>query len=242
MLLCFNALLVTPPPLKLSHVHVPLRGIEDPKDEGYAEVGVTETTTTPKSYPWPGNQKIIVWDLPGAGTASFKIEEYEREMEFDKFDAFIILSSERFTEIDSKIAKAVQERGKTYFFCRSKVDNDVNAERRRFKKARIRFSQDEVEAKIREDSLRNLTRVGGASGHIYLLNSLDDSEYDFNKLKMDILEALPAIKSEALGNCHAFIPSLRARTVPKFDNYPLFGLIFCMLLGLLMVVSGLLWL
>ena len=229
-------------PLKTSHVHVPLRGIEDPKDEGYAEVGVTETTTTPKSYPWPGNQKIIVWDLPGAGTASFKIEEYEREMEFDKFDAFIILSSERFTEIDSKIAKAVQERGKTYFFCRSKVDNDVNAERRRFKKARIRFSQDEVEAKIREDSLRNLTRVGGASGHIYLLNSLDDSEYDFNKLKMDILEALPAIKSEALGNCHAFIPSLRARTVPKFDNYPLFGLIFCMLLGLLMVVSGLLWL
>ena len=118
-------------------------------------------------------------------------------MKFDKFDAFIILSCKRFTEIDSKIAKAVQERGKIYFFCRSQVDNDVNAEKRRLKS---KFSQCEVEAKIREDSLQNLRRVGGSTGHIYLLNSLDEGEYDFNKLKMDILEALPAIKSEALGN------------------------------------------
>ena len=118
-------------------------------------------------------------------------------MEFDKFDAFIILSCKRFTEIDSKIAKAVQERGKIFFFCRSQVDNDVNAEKRRLKS---KFSQSEVESKIREDSLQNLRRVGGCIGHIYLLNSFAEGEYDFNKLKMDILEALPAIKSEALGN------------------------------------------
>lgn len=115
-----------------------------------------------------------------------------------KFDAFIILSSERFTEIDSKIAKAVQERGKKYFFCRSKFDHAVSDTERQYKKAKRKFEKSKVEEEIREDSRQNLTGVEGWSGHIYLLDNHDDLAYDFNKLKKDILDALPAIKSEAL--------------------------------------------
>ena len=78
-------------------------------------------------------------------------------------------------------------------------DHAVSDTERQYKKAKRNFSRSEVEEEIRADSRQNLTGVEGWSGHIYLLDNHDDMAYDFNQLKKDILEALPAIKSEALG-------------------------------------------
>ena len=43
-------------------------GKEVPNPE-YAAVGVTETTMAPHEFPFPGNDKITIWDLPGARVA-----------------------------------------------------------------------------------------------------------------------------------------------------------------------------
>ena len=85
------------------------------KDRLFAKVGVVETTKDPRPYPFPDNSLITLWDLPGAGTSNFKAVEYAEEMKFSTFDAFVILSSERFTEIDKMIA----DDQKTLLLCKN---------------------------------------------------------------------------------------------------------------------------
>ena len=46
-------------------------------------------------------------------------------MELDKFDAYLIFASGRFTENDSKLADKVHSIGKTFFFVRAKIDVDL---------------------------------------------------------------------------------------------------------------------
>merc|ERR1712223_404810 len=102
-----------------------LRGFT-PKDKEnplYAGVGVTETTTEIRSYEFPSNPLLQICDLPGAGTQNFPMEEYPDRMRFGDYDAFVLISKDRFTENDKRLATMIQTTyEKPFFFCRSKMD------------------------------------------------------------------------------------------------------------------------
>ena len=56
--------------------------------------------------------------MPGAGTNNFPVETYPKKIEMDQYDAFVLLTKDRFLENDTKILTEIIKRGKPYFFAR----------------------------------------------------------------------------------------------------------------------------
>ncbi|KAI4885857.1 hypothetical protein NFI96_023183, partial [Prochilodus magdalenae] len=167
-----------------------VRGLDD-DDEGAAETGVTETTMEPTPYKHPTIPNVEFWDLPGIGTTDFKAKTYSEEMKFDKYDFFIIISSTRFKENDLMLAKEIQKRKKQFYFIRSKIDSDIDSEKR--KKS---FNEEETLLKIRRNCEENLKEFGNPK--VFLISSMDLSKFDFEELVDTLLTELPQHKQYAL--------------------------------------------
>ncbi|KAM3873283.1 interferon-gamma-inducible GTPase 10-like [Diretmus argenteus] len=156
-----------------------IRGLQD-GDDGAAETGVTETTMKPIRYTHPTMPWVYIWDLPGIGTSNFKAKKYLKEVQLDTFDFFIIISSVRFKENDIMLAKAIKKMKKMFFFVRSKIDQDIQAEARKKD-----FCEEQVLSKIRRSCRENLVVVGNPK--VFLISTFDLTKYDFQKL-VDSLE------------------------------------------------------
>lgn len=175
-----------------------IRGITNEEEDLYAKTDVTECTTERMSYDFPDNSKLKMWDLPGAGTAKFKAEEYAEKMKFSQYDAFVLLSSERFTEIDKMIADEVSKIKKPFFFARTKMDN-VMRDQKRTKKAK--FNLEETKAQI----IQNCQKQIGGEPEIFLIANIPDLSTDFpdiqfdnDHLKKELAEKLPELQKTAL--------------------------------------------
>ncbi|XP_055057559.2 interferon-inducible GTPase 5-like [Misgurnus anguillicaudatus] len=167
-----------------------LRGLSD-DDEDAAPTGVTETTMEPTMYEHPGMQNVKIWDLPGIGSPNFKANKYLKDVKFDTYDFFIILSSERFCENDIMLANEIKKKKKNFYFVRSKIDNDISSEER--KKG---FNEQKVLSLIREDCEKNVKKVGNPK--VFLISSYDLEKYDLEDLRMTLKEDLPIHKRSAL--------------------------------------------
>ncbi|XP_062855409.1 interferon-inducible GTPase 5-like [Trichomycterus rosablanca] len=167
-----------------------LRGLSD-DDEGAAETGVTETTTEPTPYQHPTKPNVTFWDLPGVGTRKFQAKRYLKQVNFNRFDFFIIISSERFTENDVLLATEINKQKKLFYFVRSKIDNDVAQEEKK-----RGFNREETLTKIKNDCLKNLKDFKNSK--VFLICCYDVNEFDFEEL-VDTLESeLPEHKQKAL--------------------------------------------
>ncbi|RXN10216.1 interferon-inducible GTPase 5-like protein [Labeo rohita] len=167
-----------------------IRGLK-PDDVGAAPTGVTETTVTSTVYPHPTMPNVKLWDLPGTGSPKFKAKNYLKEVKLDTFDFFIIISSERFKENDIVLAKAIKEKKKLFYFLRSKIDNDIEAE------SQWRdFDEEKVLSQIREDCYINLKDMHNPE--IFLISSFELHKYDFQTLVDTLEKQLPAHKRDAL--------------------------------------------
>ncbi|KAJ0063331.1 hypothetical protein NL108_018416 [Boleophthalmus pectinirostris] len=105
-----------------------LRGIKN-KTQGAAPTGAVETTMEPTVYLHPQNPKIRIWDLPGIGTTKFTADKYLQHVGFEKYDFFIIVSSDRFRENDARLAQEIQRMNKKFYFVRSKIDHSIRDEK-----------------------------------------------------------------------------------------------------------------
>ncbi|KAG5856167.1 hypothetical protein ANANG_G00005170 [Anguilla anguilla] len=168
------------------------RGLGD-EEESSAKTGVTETTMEPNVYPHPKYPQVKVWDLPGIGTPNFKADEYLQKVEFQRYDFFIIIASERFKVSNVQLATEIQRTKKKFYFVRSKIDNSIDAERR--KKG---FDKDKTLNLIRQDCITalRLPATGGDDGRELpkhkrrvLLLSLPNITLDINKRKKEALQA-----------------------------------------------------
>ena len=119
----------------------------------YAAVGVTETTTERQPYVFPENDKITIWDLPGANTTKFPISRYAEEMKFKDYHAFIILTKDRFYETDKEIARQIRELGKPFFFARTQMDTTMQNEA---EDRGRKFNEEETKEMIRRNCREEL--------------------------------------------------------------------------------------
>uniref|UniRef100_A0A6J0VH94 Interferon-inducible GTPase 5-like n=1 Tax=Pogona vitticeps TaxID=103695 RepID=A0A6J0VH94_9SAUR len=174
-----------------------LRGIND-EDEGAAATGVTETTAEPTPYPYPSHPNVTLWDLPGVGTPNFQADHYLERVEFSRYDFFIILASERFKESHVCLAQAIVAQGKRFYFVRTKIDNDMDAVRRRKNPP----TEEEVLNEIRSDCQEKLAKAGLANSKVFLLSSFEINKYDFQAFEETLEQELPSHKR------HAFLLSL----------------------------------
>ncbi|KAL0147038.1 hypothetical protein M9458_057562 [Cirrhinus mrigala] len=168
-----------------------LRGLKD-GDDGTAPTGVTETTVEPTMYEMnPEMPNVKIWDLPGIGSPNFKAKKYLKDVKFNTYDFFIILTSVRFMENDIMLAKEIRKQKKGFYFVRSKIDNDISSEKK--KKG---FDEQKVLSIIREDCQKNLKELGDPK--VFLISSYDLEEYDFESLQNILEDELPEHKKYAL--------------------------------------------
>ncbi|KAK2903024.1 hypothetical protein Q8A67_007737 [Cirrhinus molitorella] len=166
------------------------RGLDE-DDDGAAPTGVTETTMEPTKYEHPTMPNVKLWDLPGIGSPNFKARNYLKDVKFQTYDFFIIISSERFIQNDVMLAKEIRKQKKNFYFVRSKIDNDIRAEEKK-----RGFDKKKVLSTIREDCQKNLKELGDPK--VFLISSFELEKYDFEILQNDLEEELPQHKRYAL--------------------------------------------
>lgn len=160
-------------------------------EPGAAPTGVTESTMVPVRYAHPTLSNVYLWDLPGIGTPNFKAKKYLKAVKFDTYDMFIIISSMRFKENDVLLAQEIKKMKKLFYFVRSKVDCNVEAEMRKKD-----FEEEQMLNGIRKDCERNLMAVGG-NAKVFLISSFQLEKFDFQKLvhnlEHDVIRFVPAV-------------------------------------------------
>ncbi|CAB1353863.1 unnamed protein product [Coregonus sp. 'balchen'] len=170
-----------------------LRGLGD-EEEFSAPTGVVETTQKATPYQHPKHQNVKLWDLPGIGTTNFKPETYLQQVGFDCYDFFIIVSSDRFRVNDVNLAKKIQEMKKSFYFVRSKIDSNIDAEKKRKKN----FNQDETLQNIRQNCVEGLRDHGQGFPQVFLISSFELPLYDFPNLVETMEKELPDHKRRVL--------------------------------------------
>ncbi|MCI4381387.1 hypothetical protein PGIGA_G00251040 [Pangasianodon gigas] len=163
----------------------------DKDDKGAAKTGVTETTTEPTPYEHPTMPNVMLWDLPGIGTPKFKARKYLKNMQFNRYDFFIIISSERFKENDIMLANEIKKRKKLFYFVRSKIDNDIRTE-----ETKKGFNKEETLLQIKSNCLENLKEIENPK--VFLISSENIKAFDFEKLIETLMSDLPQRKQSAL--------------------------------------------
>ncbi|XP_078268778.1 interferon-inducible GTPase 5-like [Rhinoraja longicauda] len=166
-----------------------MRGLRS-KDVGAAAVGTKETTMEPTGYSHPNLPNVRYWDLPGVGSRQFTAGSYLKEMQFKKYDFFIIVSAGRFKENDAKLANEIKRLGKRFYFVRSKIDADLYSVRMEQKE----FDKEEELEKIRSDCVCGLGKVGIPDPRVFLISSFQQHYYDFVQFNEALERDLPNIK------------------------------------------------
>ncbi|XP_049337380.1 interferon-inducible GTPase 5 isoform X2 [Astyanax mexicanus] len=168
------------------------RGMGD-EDEDSAATGVVETTMKPTAYPYKKYPNVKLWDLPGIGTPNFKAEEYLKQVEFQRYDFFIIFASDRFRECHAHLAAEIVKMEKKFYFVRSKIDANIYAEQR--KKT---FNKQNTLDAIRKNCIEGLESVGVNSPLVFLITCFDLTIYEFKNLEETIEKELPQHKRHVL--------------------------------------------
>ncbi|XP_073457345.1 interferon-inducible GTPase 5-like [Aquarana catesbeiana] len=169
-----------------------IRGLGDEEPES-AQTDVVETTMEPTPYPHPKNKSVTYWDLPGIGTPNFKASEYLDKVQFQRYDFFIIIASERFKENHSMLAEEIQKMNKKFYFVRSKIDRDLRESQERRAKT---FSEKELLEKIRQDCVNSLKKdiKDITDDSVFLVSSFKPALFDFSRLLKTFEEELPSHK------------------------------------------------
>ncbi|KAM5132031.1 interferon-inducible GTPase 5-like [Mantella aurantiaca] len=186
-----------------------IRGLDNDEEEGAAKTGVTETTMKPKAYQHPQYNNMTIWDLPGIGSPNFKASDYLQEVDFDRYDFFIIMSSERFRQNDMELAKQIKSMGKKFYFVRTKVDSDLNASQIRRKKS---YNEEKILNEIRDYCIECLREGGIQDQKVFLLSCLDFNKYDFYQMQETLEQELPSHKR------HVFMLSLPNISYPILEK------------------------
>ncbi|XP_075764402.1 interferon-inducible GTPase 5-like [Pelodiscus sinensis] len=153
-------------------------------DEGAAKTGTFQTTREKESYVFPSNPRVTLWDLPGIGTC-FKESQNLEKAHLSHYDFFIIIAAERCTAIHFSLAREIQKMGKGVCFVRSKVDKDLDNERKKKD-----YSEEKTLDQIRKDFNNRLQTAGIDCTDVFLTSIRNHDKYDLPGLKTYISSIL----------------------------------------------------
>lgn len=136
---------------------------------------------------------MVLWDLPGVGTPKFPRISYLKDVEFERYDFFLILSAGRFRE-DLWLAQTVSEQDKKFHFVRTQIDVDVSKDKKSHPKT---HSRKNVIEKVRKDCLKNL-QEHKLSACVFLIDSYSTMDFDFNSLAATLIDEVALRKKEAM--------------------------------------------
>jgi GTP-binding protein EngB required for normal cell division len=165
-----------------------------------AEVGVNETTGVFKEISVYEFHNIMLIDLPGVGTRSWRTETYfsdlaktsngKHSLDPLSFDFFILVLSGRVLEEDLKLYQLITEKlKKKCFLVRSKFDIDANNNFRTKRK-----SDQETYREIQEDLWKNFPE--GKRAEIFIISTAEPTRGDFERLEKAIAQNLPENKAD----------------------------------------------
>lgn len=166
-------------------------GAEDPEA---ALTGVVETTTELSPYPHPQFPDVTLWDLPGAGSPGCSADKYLKQVDFGRYDFFLLVSPRRCGAVESRLASEILRQGKKFYFVRTKVDEDLAATRMQRPSG---FSEGAVLNEIREHCAERLRGAGVHEPRVFLVSNLSPARYDFPLLVSTWAHDLPAHRRHA---------------------------------------------
>lgn len=186
-----------------------LRGVRH-GHKSFAEVGVKETTTEIKAYPYPGNTNILLWDMPGIGSSSFTKQTFIEKVRFDDYDFFLILTHKRFSEYDIWLAKEVKKIGKSCFFVRTHIHSDIKNDKGDHPTT---HSTDAMMESVRSDILKHIKDEGIEAIDVFLIDNKKTDKYDFDRLTAALISGIPDKNKR-----EAFVLSLKVLTKSVIDE------------------------
>ncbi|CAO0789213.1 unnamed protein product [Mucor circinelloides] len=86
----------------------------------------------PRGYRHPDLRRMILWDMPGAGTTLHNSATYFEDNYLKAFDSLIIVTAERLQSIDLDIALKAQEHHIPVLFVRNRCDQSLNSKISRY--------------------------------------------------------------------------------------------------------------
>ncbi|XP_072106957.1 interferon-inducible GTPase 5-like [Mobula birostris] len=147
--------------------------LRDPGEEVVGEEEV-DSSDTPKSFVFPNNPRVILWDLPGIeGEADDSAQRAPEEPGLPVFDFFILTSGSRLNEKVLNLARNIEQTGKQFFFVRTKVDVYVRQTQQ------TSFTQAQLLREIRRHFTKGLQAAGVQAPRVFLLSALQPRSYDF---------------------------------------------------------------
>ena len=170
-------------------------------------VGAPEYFREPTPYDHPGNPNIKFWALPQMGTKNFPVDTYCDQVQIGKYDAFLIFTDIRFLENDLKLAEKISSIDKKLFFIRTKIDENVRAEKR--SKPPGSFNEEAMLEKIRADCSKNLGHLKSITEDIFLISNHHPAKWEFDRLIKAILDVLPRYQRETLTSSLGVLGSLK---------------------------------
>jgi GTP-binding protein EngB required for normal cell division len=146
------------------------RGVK-PSSQYAAKVGEVETTMgLPQKYPCPDKEFVVLWDLPGGGTKANPAANYFNDKCCFAFDCLVIVTSNRFSEIDLEVARMAKEWSVPVFFVRNKSDADI--ESKSFNKGlSVTEAVEELKSEVSKDIRQQLREIGLADRSIYVVST-----------------------------------------------------------------------
>ncbi|KAM3830359.1 interferon-inducible GTPase 5-like [Vipera latastei] len=219
-------------------------GIND-DDEEAAKVWIVQETKEPKAHPHPSLPNTTIWELPEIRMCNSKAAEYLKKVQFERYDVFVLIVTDRFTENDAFLAKEIQRMRKKFYFVRSKLDISIEGERRK-----RNFNLEQTLETIRSYCEDTLKEAAELSARVFLLSNLHAHLYEFPLLRETMAAELPDYKKHLLTLAvHVFSENKLMKKKNKMNSYikmsmliscvcgavPVVGLSIACYIGILMV-------
>ncbi|KAL8219458.1 UNVERIFIED_CONTAM: hypothetical protein K2H54_025206 [Gekko kuhli] len=121
----------------------------------------------------------------------FPPETYLEQVNFSRYDFFIIVCSKRVHYSDIHLAREIQAMGKKFYFVWSKVDEDL---RNRERSDPEEYSEEQVLKEMRDACRQILEKhLGTSNPQIFLTSCWDPDKYDFPLLLETLERDLPSL-------------------------------------------------
>lgn len=179
----------------------------DKNDPSFAKPGAGNTTLTVERYPYPHNDRICFYDLPGYGTKIMPKTKFLQNVDICEYDYFFILYNSSVTEDDAWFAQQIQTTLSSFCFVRTMLDQNLyNAERDGIdEKTIMEGIRQDFKNSVKEDT--NMMQA-----ELFVISNIQAEIGDMSALIDHMTENLPKSKATALLH---FIPTLTQNVIEK---------------------------